>query len=449
MLQAGKEENLKMKEYFPGIKKLEYTQEKMKPGLYFRHYNADEKVGGKTMKEQLKFAAAWWHTFCNEGSDQFGVGTAQRPWQGLSDMKKAEARVYAGFEFMQKMGIEYFCFHDRDIAPEGETIAESNKNLDHIVKIIKQQMDETGIKNLWGTANLFGNPRYMHGAATSCNADSFAYAAAQVKKAMEITKELGGQNYVFWGGREGYETLLNTDLKLENENMARFMHMAVDYAKQIGFDGQFLIEPKPKEPTKHQYDFDVASGIAYLKTYGLDKDFKFNIEANHATLAGHTFQHDLRVARDNGMLGSIDANQGDMLLGWDTDQFPTDLYVSTLAMYEVIKMGGFGKGGLNFDAKVRRPSFKPEDLFYAHAAGMDGFAKGLKAAQKLADDGFLDKFVEKRYASWKSGIGADIIDGKEDFKSLEKYAMGIKEVVHESGMQEYLETMLNEYILNS
>ena len=437
-----------MKEYFPGIKKLEYTEEKLKQGLYFRHYNPDELVGGTSMKKQLKFAVAWWHTFCAEGGDQFGVGTAVRPWQGLSDIKKAEARVYAGFEFMQKMGIEYFCFHDRDIAPEGNTLAETNKNLDHIVKIIKQQMDETGIKNLWGTANLFSNPRFMHGASTNCNADVFAYSAAQVKKAMEITKELGGENYVFWGGREGYETLLNTDIKLENDNMARFMHMAVDYAKEIGFDGQFLIEPKPKEPTKHQYDFDVASGMAFLRGYGLDKDFKFNIEANHATLAGHTFQHDLRVARVNGMLGSIDANQGDMLLGWDTDQFPTDLYVSTLAMYEVIKMGGFAKGGLNFDAKVRRASFKPEDLFYAHAAGMDGFAKGLKAAQKLVDDGFLDNFVEKRYSSWKSGIGASIIDGKEDFKSLEKYAMAEKEIVHESGMQEYLETMLNEYILN-
>lgn len=438
-----------MKEYFPGIKKLEFTEDKLSGGLCFRRYNKDELVGGKPMKDHLKFAVAWWHTFCNEGADQFGTGTAQRPWIGLPDMKKAEARVYAGFEFMQKMGIDYFCFHDVDIAPPGDTLAETHKSIDHIVKIMKQQMDETGIKNLWGTANLFSHPRYIHGASTSCNADSFAYAAAQVKKAMEVTKELGGQNYVFWGGREGYETLLNTDLKLENDNMARFMHMAVDYAKEIGFDGQLMIEPKPKEPTKHQYDFDVASGIAYLKTYGLDEYFKFNIEANHATLAGHTFQHDLRVARVNGFLGSIDANQGDMLLGWDTDQFPTDLYVSTLAMYEVLKMGGFSKGGLNFDSKVRRASFKSEDLFYAHAAGMDGFAKGLKAAQKLVDDGFLDKFVEQRYTSWQQGVGKNIIDGKEDFKSLEKYAMELEEIKHESGMQEYLEAMLNEYILCS
>jgi len=299
---------------------------------------------------------------------------------------------------------------------------------------------------LWGTANLFSNPRFMHGAATSCNADVFAYAAGQVKKALEVTKELGGDNYVFWGGREGYETLLNTNMKLEQDNLARFMHMAVDYAKEIGFDGQFLIEPKPKEPTKHQYDFDVASGIAFLKSYGLDPYFKFNVEANHATLAGHTFQHDLMTARINGMLGSIDANQGDMLLGWDTDQFPTDLYTTTLCMLEVLRMGGFTKGGLNFDAKPRRASYKPEDIFYAHAAGMDGFAKGLKAAQKIMDDGFFETFVKERYASYNEGIGKDIVGGKTDFKTLEKYALGLNSIDNPSGMQEYLESILNEYI---
>jgi len=364
-------------------------------------------------------------------------------------MKMAKERVYAAFELMDKLGMEYFCFHDRDVAPEGSTLSESNKNLDEIVVLIKKMIDETGIKQLWGTANLFANPRYMHGAATGCNADAFAYAAAQVKKALEVTKELGGENYVFWGGREGYETLLNTNMKLEQDNLARFLHMAVDYAKEIGFDGQFLIEPKPKEPTKHQYDFDVASGIAFLRSYDLDGDFKFNIEANHATLAGHTFQHDLRVARINGMLGSIDANQGDILLGWDTDQFPTDLYTTTLCMYELLKMGGFTKGGLNFDAKVRRGSYRPEDLFYAHAAGMDSFAKGLKAAQKMSDDGVLDDFVEKRYESYKSGIGKSIVEGKADFKSLEKYALGIKEVNNPSGRQEYLESLLNEYIMSA
>ena len=361
----------------------------------------------------------------------------------------AKERVYAAFEIMQKLGIEYFCFHDRDIAPEGGTLKDTNRNLDEIVVLIRKMMDETGIKLLWGTANLFSNPRFMHGASTSCNADVFAFAAAQVKKALEITKELGGDNYVFWGGREGYETLLNTDMKLEQDNMARFMHMAVDYAKEISFDGQFLIEPKPKEPTKHQYDFDVASGIAFLRTYDLDRYFKFNIEANHATLAGHTFQHDLTVARINNMLGSIDANQGDMLLGWDTDQFPTDLYTTTLCMYEVLKMGGFKKGGLNFDSKVRRASYKPEDIFYAHAAGMDTFARGLKAAQKMVDDGFFEAWVKDRYQSYEEGIGKEIVSGKANFRSLEHYTLGLDEISCDSGRQEYLETVLNEYILSA
>ena len=434
-----------MKEFFPEVKKVEFSTDKQ--ALCFRQYNPDEIVGGKTMKEQLKFSMAYWHTMCGEGSDPFGPGTAVRPWHGAANpMDMARQKVYAAFEMMQKLGIEYFCFHDRDIAPEADTLKETNKNLDEIVGLIKEMMADTGIKLLWGTANLFSNPRFMHGASTSCNADVFAFSAAQVKKAMEVTKELGGTNYVFWGGREGYETLLNTDMKLEQDNMARFMHMAVDYAKEIGFDGQFLIEPKPKEPTKHQYDFDVASGIAFLKAYGLDEYFKFNIEANHATLAGHTFQHDLTVARINGMLGSIDANQGDMLLGWDTDQFPTDVYITTLCMYEVLKMGGFSKGGLNFDAKVRRASYKSEDLFLAHAAGMDAFAKGLKAAQKMVDDGFYEKFVAERYKSYTQGIGKKIVSGDADFKSLEQYALELKQIDNSSGMQEYLETILNEFI---
>lgn len=437
-----------MKQYLPEISKVEYTKEKLKKGLYFRQYNANEYVGNKKMKDHLKFSMAYWHTMCGSGQDPFGSGTALRPWDGVSNpMKLAEERVYAAFEFMSKMGIEYFCFHDRDIAPEGNTLAETNKNIDKIVKIIKKMMNETGIKMLWGTASLFYNPRFVHGAATSPNAEVFAYAAAQVKKAMEITNELVGENYVFWGGREGYETLLNTDMKLENDNMARFLHMAVDYAKEIGFDGQFLIEPKAKEPTKHQYDFDVASGIAFLRNYDLDHDFKFNIEANHSTLAGHTFQHDLCVARTNNMLGSVDANQGDMLLGWDTDQFPTDLYSSTLAMYEILKMGGFTKGGLNFDAKVRRASFEAKDIFYAHAAGMDGFAKGLKVAKKMLDDGFFEDNLKQRYASYSQGIGKDIVDGKADFKSLEQYAINKETIGNISGKQEYLETILNEYIL--
>jgi xylose isomerase len=439
-----------MKEYFPDVGKIEYTGDKLKKGLCFRQYNADEKVNGKSMKDHLRFSMAYWHTMGEEGDDPFGAPAAVRPWHGASDpMKMAEEKIYAAFEIMQKLGLEYFCFHDRDIAPEGESLPETNKNLDKMVELIKKMMSDTGIKVLWGTANLFTNPRFMHGASTSCNADVFAYAAAQVKKALEVTKELGGENYVFWGGREGYETLLNTDMKLEQENMAYFMHMAVDYAREIGFDGQFLIEPKPMEPTKSQYDFDAATVIAFLKSYDLDKDFKLNIEANHATLSGHTFQHELMVARINGMLGSIDANQGDLLLGWDTDQFPTDLYFTTLCMYEVLKMGGFTKGGLNFDAKPRRPSYRPEDIFYAHAAGMDGFAKGLKVAQKMLDDGILEEFISERYKSYNNGIGSKIMERKVDFKYLERYALGLKEIKNSSGRQEYLESLLNEYILNT
>lgn len=436
-------------EYFPNVKKLEYSQDKFTTELCFRRYNPEELIGGKKMKDHLKFSVAYWHTMMGTGSDPFGPGTMQRSWSNSANpMKVAEERVHAAFELMEKLGIGYFCFHDRDVAPEGETLAETNKNLDKIVRLLKEKMAETGIKMLWGTAALFSNPRYMHGAATSPNADAFAYAGAQVKKALEVAKELGAAGYTFWGGREGYETLLNTNMKLEMDNMARFMHMAVDYAREIGFGGQFYIEPKPKEPTKHQYDFDVASGIAFLKSYGLDPYFKFNVEANHATLAGHTFQHDLQVARVNGMLGSVDANMGDMLLGWDTDQFPTNCYDTTLAMYELLKMGGFTTGGLNFDAKVRRGSFKPEDLFYAHAAGMDAFAVGLKAAYKIIADGVLDRFVEERYASYDNGIGKDIVDGKVGLKELEAYVLGIKDVQNTSGRQELLETLLNEYILS-
>ncbi|NLT98203.1 MAG: xylose isomerase [Christensenellaceae bacterium] len=439
-----------MKEYFPGIKRVEYAGDEKRTGLCFRHYQPDKIVAGRPMRDHLRFSMAYWHSICNAGRDMFGAETAVRSWTDTPGaMKLAEERAYAAFEFLDKMGLDYFCFHDRDIAPEGETLAETNKNLDHMVRLIKKLMADTGKKLLWGTASLFYHPRYVHGAATSPNADVFAYAAAQVKKALEITLELGGEGYVFWGGREGYETLLNTDMKREQDNLARFLHMAVDYAKEIGFTGQFLIEPKPKEPTKHQYDFDVASGIAFLKTYGLDQYFKFNIEANHATLAGHTFQHELRVARINGLLGSVDANQGDMLLGWDTDQFPTDLYTTTLCMYEVLKMGGFTKGGLNFDAKVRRASLQPDDLFYAHAAGMDAFARGLVVADALIRDGFFEEILEKRYASYETGIGREITEGRADFKSLEAYILNKRDIPNESGRQEYLETILNEYILKA
>ena len=351
---------------------------------------------------------------------------------------------------MQKLSIDYFCFHDRDIAPEGSSLAESNKMLDQIADVIEEKQKETGLKCLWGTANCFSNPRYMHGAGTSPVADVFAFAAAQIKKAIELTVRFGGNGYVFWGGREGYETLLNTNLGLEQDNMARLMHMAVDYARSIGFNGDFYIEPKPKEPTKHQYDFDTATVIGFLKKYDLEKDFKMNIEANHATLAQHTFQHELRVARENGVFGSIDANQGDTLLGWDTDQFPTNIYDTALCMYEVLKAGGFTNGGLNFDSKSRRGSFTREDIIHSYIAGMDTFALGLRVALALIEDGRVDKFVDERYASWTKGIGKSIIDGKEDMKSLEKYALEKGDVFDtiSSGRQEMLESILNNVIFN-
>ncbi len=436
-----------MTEYFKGVSKIQYEGKDSDNPLAFKYYNENEVIGGKTMKDHLRFAVAYWHTFQGTGGDPFGPGTAVRPWDAITNpMELAKEKVAANFEFCEKLGVPFFCFHDRDIAPEASTLKETNKNLDEIVALIKEYMKTSSVKLLWGTTNAFGNPRFVHGASTSCNADAFAYAAAQVKKAMEVTKELGGENYVFWGGREGYETLLNTDMKLELDNMGKFLGMAVEYAKEIGFNGQFLIEPKPKEPTKHQYDFDTTTVIGFLRTYGLEKYFKMNIEANHATLAGHTFQHELRVSRINGMLGSIDANQGDLLLGWDTDQFPTNLYDTTQAMYEVLKAGGFTTGGLNFDAKVRRGSFEPVDLFYAHIAGMDAFAKGLKIAHRIVEDGKLDRFVEDRYASYKSGIGQDIVNDKVGFKELEKYALE-HEVKNTSGRQEMLESLFNQYLM--
>ncbi len=434
-----------MSEIFNGISKIKFEGSGSDNPLAFKYYNPDAVIGGKTMKEHLRFAVAYWHTFAAGGADMFGAGSYVRPWNAMSAMDAAKYKVEANFEFAEKMGVPFFAFHDRDIAPEADTLAETNKNLDIIVAAIKDRMKSSDVKLLWGTTNAFSNPRFMHGASTSPNADIFAFAAAQVKKAMEITKELGGENYVFWGGREGYETLLNTDLKLELDNLARFLKMAVDYAKEIGFDGQFLIEPKPKEPTKHQYDFDTATVIGFLKTYGLDPYFKMNIEANHATLAGHTFQHELAMCRINNMLGSIDANQGDVMLGWDTDQFPTNLYDSTLAMYEVLKAGGLGKGGLNFDSKVRRGSFEPADLFYGHIAGMDTFAKGLIIANKMLEDGKFESFVADRYSSYTTGIGKDIVDGKVGFKELEKYALEAK-IQNKSGRQEMLESILNTYI---
>jgi len=417
--------------------------------LAFKYYKADEIVLGRTMADWTRFAAAYWHTLGADGTDMFGWGTMQRPWTTISDpMEKAKVKVDAIFEFCEKLGIPFFCFHDRDIAPEGDTLRETNRNLDVIVGLIEDHIKTSPVRLLWGTANMFSNPRFVHGVASSCNADIFAFAAGQVKHMLEVSKRLGGQNYVFWGGREGYETLLNTDSRLEQDNMARFFHMAVDYAKEIGFTGQFLIEPKAFEPSKHQYDFDAANALAFLRGYDLESFFKFNIEANHATLAGHTFQHELRYCRINGKLGSVDANQGDPLLGWDTDQMPTDAYTSTLAMVEVIKNGGLQPGGLNFDAKVRRASFELDDLFIGHVAGMDTLALGLRAAARLIESGELDRFVEQRYASYATGIGKDIVDGKADFASLEAYILDKQPAPSRSGRQEYLETLVTQAIVD-
>ena len=433
---------------FPKISKIQFEGPKSKNPLAFKHYNPDELVEGKSMKDHLRFSVTYWHTFRGQGADMFGVGTAVRPWEdGTNSVKMAQKRVKVAFEFMEKLGVPFYAFHDRDVAPEGKTLKESNKNLDAVVKVLKAEQERTGIRLLWGTACLFVNPRYLHGAATSCNADVFAYAAAQVKKAMEVTHELDGEGYVFWGGREGYTTLLNTDMAREVDHLGRFLQMAVDYKKSIGFKGPFYIEPKPKEPTKHQYDSDAAACLNFLRQYKLLNDFKLNIETNHATLAGHTMQHELEVAAAANALGSIDANMGDILLGWDTDQFPTDLYLTTQVMLTILKSGGFTTGGTNFDAKVRRESFDPEDLFYAHIAGMDTFARGLKVAAALRKDGRLSDFVKNRYASWDTGIGKKIESGKVGFADLEDYAMKLGEITtNTSGRQEYLENLVNDFI---
>jgi xylose isomerase len=430
------------------IPPVRYEGPKAAKALAFRHYNPAEVIDGRTMKAHMRFSIAYWHSFRGAGSDPFGPGTISRPWEkGADAVSIAQARMDAAFEFFQKIQAPFWCFHDRDIAPEGRTLAESNRHLDKLVAHAKAHQKATGVKLLWGTANLFSHPRYMCGAATNPDAHVFAYAAAQVKKALEVTKELGGENYVFWGGREGYETLLNTNLRREQDHLARFMHLALDYAKSIGFKGQFLIEPKPKEPTKHQYDFDVASGIAFLRTYGLEKHFKFNIETNHATLAGHTFQHEIEVAAAAGMLGSIDANAGDLLLGWDTDQFNTDIRELTLAMISILRAGGLGTGGFNFDAKLRRASIDPEDLFHAHIGGMDAYALAFKLARRIIADGKLDLFVAARYASYDAGFGRDIEKGRTDFKSLEKLVLRqLGEPKPRSGKQEYLENLLASYL---
>ena len=433
--------------YFP-VAKIAFEGPNSRNPLAFKHYNAEEIVEGKTMRDHLRFAVVYWHTFRGTGSDPFGVGTMQRPWDDFSNsVGNAQTRARVAFEFIEKLGAPYYCWHDRDVAPEGRNLSETNKNFDAVAKVLKAEQKRTGIKLLWGTANLFSNPRYVHGASTSCNADVFAYAAAQVKKALEVTHELGGEGYTFWGGREGYMTLLNTDMKREQEHLAKFLHLAVDYKKQIGFTGQFYIEPKPKEPTKHQYDSDAAACLNFLREFDLLGDFKLNIETNHATLAGHSMQHELEVVGGAGALGSIDANTGDELLGWDTDQFPTNIYLTTYTMLSLLKYGGFKTGGLNFDAKVRRESFEPLDLFYAHIGGMDAFARGLKIAAAIRKDGRLADFVKGRYSSWDSGIGAKIESGKTTLKELETYMLKKGEATASvSGRQEFLENLINDFI---
>jgi len=417
--------------------------------LAFRYYDPAADAGeGRTLKEQMRFSIAYWHSFRGVGSDPFGSGTVRRPWEtGRDPLTVALRRMDAAFEFFTKIQAPFWCFHDRDIAPEEATLAATNRSLDRVVAHAKQLQRATGVRLLWGTANLFSHPRYMCGAATNPDAHVFAYAAAQVKKALEVTQELGGENYVFWGGREGYETLLNTDVRREQEHLAKFLQLAVDYARQIGFRGQFLIEPKPKEPTKHQYDYDVASGIAFLRTFGLIKHFKFNIETNHATLAGHSFQHEIEVAAAQGLLGSIDANSGDPLLGWDTDQFNTDVKELTLAMMSILRAGGLGSGGFNFDAKLRRPSIDPEDLFYAHIGGMDTYALAYRLARRILADGRFEQFVAERYASFDAGFGREIERGRLDFPALEQLVLArLGEPQPRSGRQELLENLLNRYL---
>lgn len=435
------------KEFFKGIGKIPFEGAGSTNPLSFKVYDENKVVAGKSMKEHMRFAVAYWHSFCGDGSDPFGNGTMNFPWAASTPMETAKNKADACFEFATKMSIPYYCFHDRDASPEGSSVAESEKNLQEVTSWLKERQDATGVKLLWNTANAFSHPRYMNGASTNPDFQVLAHAGAQVKAALDSNMILGGENYVFWGGREGYMTLWNTDMKREQEHMARFLIMARDYARKIGFKGTFLIEPKPMEPTKHQYDFDSATVIGFLKAWGLEKDFKLNIEANHATLASHDFAHDLQVAADAGLLGSIDANRGDPINGWDTDQFPTNIYDATEAMMVVLKAGGIGSGGFNFDAKVRRNSTDAEDLFLAHIGGMDTFATGLLAADKIISDGRIPELKKARYSSFDGGKGADYEAGKLALEDLAKIA-GETEATATSGKQELIENIVNQIILS-
>ncbi|MGW8342180.1 xylose isomerase [Xanthomonas axonopodis pv. khayae] len=434
------------KEYFPGIGKIGFEGRDSDNPLAFKVYDANKTIGDKTMAEHLRFAVAYWHSFCGNGADPFGPGTRAYPWDvGDTALNRAEAKADAAFEFFTKLGVPYYCFHDIDLSPDADDITEYESNLKHMVGVAKQRQADTGIKLLWGTANLFSHPRYMNGASTNPDFNVVARAAVQVKAAIDATVALGGENYVFWGGREGYACLHNTQMKREQDNMARFLTLARDYGRSIGFKGNFLIEPKPMEPMKHQYDFDSATVIGFLRQHGLDQDFKLNIEANHATLSGHSFEHDLQVASDAGLLGSIDANRGNPQNGWDTDQFPTDLYDTVGAMLLVLRQGGLAPGGLNFDAKVRRESSDPQDLFLAHIGGMDAFARGLEVANALLTASPLEQWRAERYASFDSGAGADFAAGKTTLADLAKHAAG-NAPQQISGRQEAYENLINQYL---
>ena len=434
------------REYFPGIGRIPFEGPRSDNPLAFKVYEAGRKIGDRTMAEHLRFAVCYWHTFTNAGHDPFGPGTRRFPWDSGSPMATAEARVDAAFEFFSKLGVPYYCFHDVDLAPDAEDIGQYEKNLRHMVGLARERQQATGVKLLWGTANLFSHPRYMNGAATNPDFNVVARAAVQVKNALDATVALGGEHYVFWGGREGYASLLNTDMQRELEHMARFLGMARDYGRSIGFKGYYFIEPKPMEPMKHQYDFDSATVAGFLRQHGLEKDFKLNIEANHATLSGHTFEHDLQVASDHGLLGSIDANRGNPQNGWDTDQFPVDLYDTVGAMMVVLRQGGL-VGGLNFDAKPRRESTDMQDLFIGHVGGMDAFARGLEVAHALLTASPWEAWRKERYASFDSGTGRDFADGRMKLTDLAALAAQQGEPRQISGRQESYENLLNQYLL--